>query len=129
MQAGDRKPLAAEDENLTFVLRLRRERDQRGREKILPRVCVRAARDDRDEVEIVDDHHWMVAERRRQHEVHRLVERKRVPLRGRLDEVARRQQHAAEFGVQRAEDGGLASALPPGQFCHIVRGDGAFEGV
>ena len=129
MQPEDRHPLRNEYQLFALLKRHRRERHERSDQKVLPRVRVRAAADERDEVKIVDDHCLVLLERPAKHPVDGLVQRQWIAFRRGLDELTRRQKGAAGLRVEGAQDACLADAAVPGENGDLVAGELTLECV
>ena len=101
VQPQERHAFAGEHELLALIASERRKGQQRSGEEILPRVGVRAAGDHGDELEVVHDHGLVCSSAWLEDAVDGLVQRQRIAMRGRLDELARRQIRAARLRVKR----------------------------
>ena len=98
-----------------------------GRQKVEPRVSVRAAGHNRDEMEIVHDDRIVDGERLAQHRIHRFVECQRVTVGGSLHEMLGREIRPADPLVQYAKNGRFAGARAPHERCDMVSAQVAFE--
>ena len=127
VQSRNRHPFTREHQRLVAVAREGDEWHECRAEEVLPWVRVRAAGDERDEVEIVDDHGLMSVQRSGEDGVRRLVERQRVTLGGGLDELTAREERAAQAGVQGMQDRRLAGARAAHEHGDAVRCSGALE--
>ena len=87
---------------------------------ILPRVGVYATRDQGDGLEVIHDDGVVCLERLLEDAVDCLVQRQRITMRGRLDELARREIHAPGPREQRPQDLRLAHARTSRQDGDVV---------